>query len=235
MGAIGSRPLATAAWLELDLLRRRREALGLKAPRPVPTRALLWRGGLLGGGLVLLMLLACLATLLYVRWLEQRQVQLAPAAALHAQTQDRLARTSKELETLKGANRALAQAIAGVRSGSALLTELSRLIPQGVQFSKLKVDGATLEVGGVAQQPLGLELVNAFQLQLESSPFFQPQNVNLVNASEVVTPPPPTLNFTVRAGLAADAPARVRRRLVDLGSLGLARRVTWLEREGLLP
>ena len=50
--------LAQGSWLKLDLLRRRREQLGLAAPQFVAERSLLWRGGLVGGGLVFAVLLA---------------------------------------------------------------------------------------------------------------------------------------------------------------------------------
>ena len=44
------------AWLDLDLLRQRRERFGLERPRVVPVRELLWRGGLIGAVVPLLLL-----------------------------------------------------------------------------------------------------------------------------------------------------------------------------------
>ena len=252
MALIGFQPLLSGAWLELDLLRRRREANGLKAPRPVAVRALLWRGGLIGGSLAGVVVLACLAALLYLRWLERRELLLADAAAVYDRTQVRVEKTDQELRALQSSNRALAQGIAGVRSGSAVLKEISRVIPGSLQLTKLKVLSSSLELSGLANQPLGLESVNGFLLQLEGSPFFKPDGVTLVKAVEApalnagtspspgtspaaVAPPLQVLQFDLTAMFPADVARLTRSRLEALGSIGLARRLAWLDREGLLP
>ena len=243
-------PVATGAWLELDLLRRRREAMGVQAPKPVPAKALLWKGGLFGGGILLSALLICLGAFLYSRWLEQEQTRLTPIAAEFDQTQLTVGRTNAELKKLEAANTALAQAIAGVRSGSAVLTELSRVVPRGVQFTKLKLLGDQLELLGLVNQPLGLTLINGLELQLRASPFFQKDGVTLVKAQEAnaaaapapsptgdaaAPAPPKQLSFELKATFASDAAKLTRDRLMELGSNGLALRVQLLRREGLLP
>lgn len=243
--------MATGAWLELDLLRRRREQLGLQAPTPVPAKALLWKGGLIGGAFVVTALLACLGAVLYRGLLEQEQTRLKPIAAVFDQTQRDVERTNSDVKKLEAANAALAQAIAGVRSGSAVLTELSRVVPRGVQFTKLKLSGDELNLFGVANQPLGLAVINALELSLRASPFFQQDGVNLVKAQEAassgsssgsavaggaaVAPLKPQLSFELKAAFASDAAKLTRNRLIELGSNGLALRVQLLRQEGLLP
>ena len=177
---------------------------------------------------------------------------MAPAAAVYDQTQIRLDKTDQEVKALQSANRALAQGIAGVRSGSAVLKEISRVIPGSLQLTKLKVLSSTLELSGLANQPLGLESVNGFLLQLEGSPFFKPDGVTLVKAVETpalnagtspspgtspaaVAPPLQVLQFDLTAMFPADVTRLTRSRLEALGSIGLARRLAWLDREGLLP
>jgi len=246
-------PVATGAWLELDLLRRRRQEMGLQAPKPVPAKELLWKGGLIGGGFVLTALLICLGAFLYSRWLDQEQTRLTPIAEEFDQTQLMFGRTNAELMKLESANAALAQAIAGVRSGSALLTELSRVMPRGVQFTKLKLLGDQLELFGLVNQPLGLALINGLELQLRASPFFQKDGVTLVKAQEtaaaaagqapsttggsssLLPAPPKQLSFELKATFASEAAKLTRDRLMELGSNGLALRVQLLRREGLLP
>jgi len=245
--------VATGAWLELDLLRRRREEMGLQAPKPVPAKELLWKGGLIGGGIVLTALLICLGAFLYSRWLEQEQTRLTPIAAEFDQIQLTVGRTNADLKKLEAANTALAQAIAGVRSGSAVLTELSRVVPRGVQFTKLKLLGDQLELLGLVNQPLGLALINGLELQLRASPFFQKDGVTLVKAQEttaaaagpapsptggsssLLPAPPKQLSFELKATFASEAAKLTRDRLMELGSNGLALRVQLLRREGLLP
>jgi Tfp pilus assembly protein PilN len=250
---VQSLPLATGAWLELDLLRRRREELGLQAPKPVPAKKLLLKGSLIGGGLVLGVLAVCGGALVCLGWLDAEKSRLAPAADAYDQTQLRLGRTRRELKTVETANKGLADAIAGVRSGSALLSELRLLVPRGLQFTKLQVLLDQLTVNGLVNQPIGLGLINAFELQLRQSAFFQPTGVALVKATEsmpsgatsagsaggsstpAAPPPPKQLSFELKATFASDAAKLTRDRLAGLGSLGLSKRVQLLRQEGLLP
>ena len=56
----GSGGLSAGAWLDLDLLRQRRDRFGLERPRVVPVRELLWRGGVIGAVVPLFLLLVVL-------------------------------------------------------------------------------------------------------------------------------------------------------------------------------
>lgn len=195
----------------------------------------------MGGGLVMVVLLACTAVWLVSRWLEQRQTSLAPAVAAYEDAQARIGSANQDLEQLQASNTALAEAIAGVRSGSAVLTEISRVVPQRLQVTKLKVLGGSLELSGTVLQPMGLDVVNAFQLRLEESPFFQPDGVTLVKAVETAaagaaaaSAAPTLLNFDLTAAFASTVAKISAQQLLDLGSLGSARRRELLQREGLL-
>ncbi len=215
---------------------------------PLMARALLWRGGLIGGGLVLAVLITCLAAFLYGRWVDDRQLQLAPVVADYDNIQTLLIKGNQELQFLQKGNKTLAEGIAGLRSGSALLAELSRLTPLAIQLTNLRVLPNKLELSGVTNQPKGLSVVNAFQLQLDSSPFFQPDGVNLIQALEItrttssaesrnsVVSPFKVLDFELTADFAADAAETLTsKRLKALGSRGLAERLDFVRNEGLLP
>ena len=191
--------------------------------------------------------LACTVVFLITRWLERRQTDLAPAVAEYEQAQAQIGSTTLDVQRLQKANQGLAEAIAGVRSGSALLTELSRVIPRPVQLTKLKVQSSSLELSGTVLQPLGLDVINSFQLRLEASPFFQSDGVSLIKAVEVPasTPAPPSaagsgikppvlLNFDLTASFTSDVAKITAQQLAALGSLGSARRRELLQREGLL-
>ncbi len=201
----------------------------------------------MGGGFVLAVVLVCAAVWLISRWLEQRQTSLAPAVAAYEEAQARIGATNQDVDRLQKANQALAEAIAGVRSGSAVLTEISRVIPHRLQLTKLKVQSSSLELSGTVLQPLGLDVVNAFQLRLEASPFFQPDGVTLVKAVESAAPaaaaapgagtapaPAALLNFDLTAAFTNNVAKISAQQLLGLGSLGSARRRELLQQEGLL-
>ena len=244
----------------MDLLRRRRAQLGLERPKPVPASALLLRGGLIGGGVFLLACLACLGAYLYGGWMDQRQRELQDSEQQYDQFQAQIATTNAKLTALKTSNQGLADGIAGITSGSALLAEISALTPRALQLTKLSQQGTSLTLTGLVNQPLGLQLINAFQLRLQDSSLFQPEGVNLVKASEAAdttaapgAPSQPSqaaasvtstgsalpiqkpLAFEMTAQFAPDAARKTLGRLQGLGALGLARRIAVLQREGLLP
>jgi len=230
----GSRGVSAGAWLDLDLLRQRRESLGLERPRVVPVRELLWRGGLIGA--VVPVLLFLLATFLFVqdRQLAQRQNRLEPAAAEHDRVNRALVAATRELEQSRSTNSAIAKAMADVRSSSAVLEEVRQLIPESISLDRLSVKGNNLEVSGSVGQPNGLRLLNALLLRLSASGFFAPEQVMLVKADVTGRAEESKLRFSLRAGFAVDAAVAMRTSLPHLGAEGMARRMAVLVREGLV-
>ena len=226
--------LSAGAWLHLDLLRQRRQRLGLERPKVVPVRELLWRGGLIGAVAPVLLLLAVLFLVVQDRQLAQRQKRLEPLAAEHDRVDRALIKATQKLEQSRSTNAAIAQAMADVRSSSGLLAEISRLVPESIALDRLAVRGNALEVSGSAEQPNGLRLVNALLLRLSSSGFFAREQVVLSKADVVGQAEQAQLRFSLKTGFAPDAALAMRTSLSRLGADGMARRMAVLEREGLL-
>ena len=230
----GSGGLSAGAWLDLDLLRQRRERFGLERPKVVPVRELLWRGGLIGAVVPLVLLSVVLFLFIQDRQLAERQKRLEPIAAEHDRVEQSLIAAMQMLEQTRSTNFAIAKAMADVRSSSAVLAEVRRLVPELISINRLAVKGNVLEISGSAQQPNGLRLVNALLLRLSASGFFAPEQVKLSKASVAGKAEQAKLKFSVSAGFAADAAVAMRRSLPRLGAEGMARRMVVLEREGLV-
>ena len=226
--------MSAGAWLDLDLLRQRRERFELERPRVIPVRELLWRGGLIGALAPLLLLLVVLFLFVQERQLTEQQKHLEPIAAQHDRVDQALIEATQMLEKTRSTNSAIAKAMADVRSSSALLAEVRQLVPESIALDRFKVKGNVLEISGSAQQPNGLRLVNALLLRLSASGFFAPEQVKLSKASVAGKAEHATLKFSVSAGFAADAAVAMRRSLPRLGAEGMARRMVVLEREGLV-
>ena len=226
--------LSAGAWLDLDLLRQRRERFGLERPKVIPVRELLWRGGLIGSVTPLLMSLVVLFLFVQDRQLTQRQRRLEPIAAEHDRVEQSLIAAMQKLEQTRSTNSAIAKAMADVRSSSAVLAEVRRLVPESISVDRLAVKGNVLEISGSAQQPNGLRLVNALLLRLSASGFFASEEVKLLNAVVAGEAENLELRFSVSAGFAADATRVTRTSLSLLGAEGMAARMAVLEREGLL-
>ena len=226
--------MSAGAWLDLDLLRQRRERFELERPKVIPVRELLWRGGLIGALGPLLLLLVVLFLFVQERRLTAQQKRLEPIAAHHDRLDRALIESTQMLEKSRSTNSAIAKAMADVRSSSALLAEIRQLVPESIALDRFKVKDNVLEISGSAQQPNGLRLVNALLLRLSASGFFAPEQVKLSKASVAGNAEQAKLKFSVSAGFAANAAVAMRRSLPRLGAEGMARRMAVLEREGLV-
>ena len=230
----GSGGLSAGAWLDLDLLRQRRDRFLLERPRVVPVRGLLWRGGVIGAVVPLLLLMVVLFLVVQERQLTQRQRRLEPIAAEHDRVDKALIEATTKLEQSRATNGAIAKAIADVRSSSAVLAEVRRLVPETIVLERLLVRGNALEISGSAEQPNGLRLVNAMLLRLSASGFFTPQRVELSKADVSGRAEQTKLRFSVSAAFAGDAALAMRTSLPRLGAEGMARRMEVLVQEGLV-
>ena len=97
--------MSAGAWLDLDLLRLRRDHLGLERPKVIPVRELLWRGGLIGCVAPLLLLLVVLFLLVQDLQLEQRQRHLEPIAEEHDRVDQALIEATKLLKQSRAPTR----------------------------------------------------------------------------------------------------------------------------------
>ena len=227
--------MSSGAWLDVDLLRQRREQFGHQRPEIVPVRSLLVRGSIYGAVLPALMLVVALGFWL-VQWqVDQRLRSLRPIANQHDQLQQQIQTQTQALKSLTSANEGMARSMADVRSSSALLGELRALVPSSVRFSAVKVVGNRLELNGSASGTNALRSINALMLMLEQSALFQQGGVSLKKA-ELNLQDQQSFDhtFAITALFAADAPKAIRDRLQVLGADGLASRMGRLEQEGLL-
>ena len=136
----------------------------------------------------------------------------------------------------------MALSVGDLKSGSAILTEITRLIPAPLSLDNLVLKETTLRLRGKAKQPNGIEHINLFLLNLKDSSFLVKDTVRLVKVSETSEDGGGSqsgnlkaLKFTVTADFSNDI-SKVNKKtyLNDLGSKGLARRIDILEKEGLL-
>ena len=205
------------------------------------------RGAAIGAGLLAAMGLVA-GGLVAIQVGNQAEIdRLLPVQALADGLQARLQGERRRLRLLQQGNQALADGLVAVRSGSALLEDLRRRTPAGVQFTEVKVEPALLHLKGRATDPQAFARINALQLALQASPLFQPQGVQLVKASRDEAPAgagtasgagalgrQPVV-FELTAAF-ADRPALLDgEQLRALGADGMAQRLLLLQRAGVLP
>ena len=230
--------MSSGAWLDIDLLRQRRERFGDQRPEILPVRTLLLRGAAIGAALPVLLVLTCVWLLFQEHRLVQEANDLQPLAAEHDILQAQILKETNALQALVQTNKNLARTMADVRSSSALFGELRRLMPTAMQLEQAQVDGNQLELKGVAVQPNGLRSVNALMLSLAQSGLFQLDGVLLKQAllqpssgNQAIAATSGRVTYSLTAEFAPDAVKAIRPQLLSLGADGLDQRLIRLEQE----
>ena len=158
--------MSTGAWLEIDLLRQRRERYGTQRPAVINVRTLLLRGALLGSALPLLLLLGCIWLYFTESRLNQKASELQPFADEHDLLQE--IKIPAEKQVLKAAvetNQSMGRAIANVCSSSACWQNSGAWYPHNhIEASAHQC--TDLELSGESLMPDGLRTLNALMLSL---------------------------------------------------------------------
>ena len=228
--------MSSGAWLEIDLLRQRRQRYGTERPAVIPVRTLLLRGALFGSVLPLILMLSCVWLWFSESRLRQRAVELQPLADEHDLLEVKIQKQKRVLEDAVQINQAMARAMADVRSSSVLLGVLQRLVPQSLSLEQAKIDGGALDLRGEVLMPDGLRKLNAFMLSLGESPLFEQdgvtlQQANLQRSDSLEKVDQGRLSYSLLARFASDAPQAIRPELTSLGAIGLRRRLQRLRQE----
>ncbi|MFI0403282.1 MAG: PilN domain-containing protein [Cyanobium sp.] len=241
----------------LDLLRERREELeleplsGLLVQRPVLLRrGLIWGGLVVGANLGL-----CGVLVLWQQMLKARMAELETYEVQVQQLSQELMGHRAALKAVKEGNDQLVKRLTDVRSSSALLADLQQRVPEGVQLSKVQMEGTDgIKVEGLARDPVAFGRVNALELVLRQSPLLAATEVKLGKATreapkavQVKEVPgstgnpadklelPSAVTFQLAAKLTPLDASRLVHVMEGLKAEGMVRRLQVLERGGLLP
>jgi Tfp pilus assembly protein PilN len=232
-------------WLKLDLLRDRRRLAGIPEPVIVPAASVVRQGAWYGLIPIALVIVGCSLLVLRYGWLQQQQAVLLPQAEQSDQLLARINSGASSLQRLQKSNQSLSTALLNIKTGSAFLSEISRIVPAGVQLKSVEDQGDSLMLSGFAFQPDGLAVLNGMQIRMANSLFFKPDSVVLIKAVEqnddsavakilnsvangvdlgpIETATP--IAFEIRASFSAEMAAKVIPQLRELGAYGAARRV----------
>ena len=227
--------MGAGAWLELDLLRERRKVYGQIKPQVVPTRSLLRRGAVLGAVVPSVVLLFGAWLVLRDRLLSNEIKGLQPAALEHQQIDNSLRDVRAESERVSSENSEVAKAMADVRSSSAFLTELQRVIPSQVSLNSVEVKNDSMKLQGEAAPLTGFKALNAFLLKLEGSSFLATGSVRLVQGLLEEKNEISRINYDIEGRFADDAASANSPRLLSLGARGMATRLDAMRQLEVLP
>ena len=217
-----------------DLLRQRRLERGLPAePAPIPAaRPLLLLGSAIGAAALLLVVISWGLILLRTRAVAAQVERLNAVPGQLQSLEGRLRADKAQLDQQTRINETLAGGLVAVSSGSALVSQLAQLTPQGVQILEATVSGQSLSLKGRADEPGAFTRINALSLLLSYAPLFKPDEVRVI---KLTREGPSAVSWEITAGLASLKPAQQLTLLRRLGADGMVTRLQDLARTGVLP
>jgi len=227
-----------------DLLRERRGRLGEEEPGANNPRSSLVRGLLLASALVGATGVGWAVVTSLQRSALGDLERLTPVQARYDQLKSQIIIERKNTGELENKNSKLAKALVAVSSGSALMEELRRRTPRGLQFSEVIQEGNQLRLRGQANDPGAFARINALQLQLQRSRLFNANQVSLIQArrDNGKEAKPPVANassepvqFELTAAFSQSGINGDLTKLRDLGATGMAERLRMLQRQGVMP
>jgi len=227
------------SYLKPDLLKRRREA-GLVQSISKPSLSLIRQGYFIGCIIFLITLIPSIITVFQHFLYYQEKKELNDSAIQYDNLLQEVENLSSQLKSLSRSNQQLAGTIMNLNSSSAMLTKISRVIPSTIKLNLVQVDNKTLIIKGLAKDNEGLDIVNRFILNLDDSNLFQEHKVTMEEA--VLIEPDDTglqenkkfLKFNLTAKFLPTNKSFNRNQLTSLGSLGLAKRIDILNKQGFL-
>ena len=227
-----------------DLLRERRGRLGEEEPAANNPRRSLLRGTLLASALVGAAGVGWAVVASLQRSALSDLERLTPVQARYDQLKSQIIIERKNTGELENKNNKLAKALVAVSSGSALMEELRRRTPRGLQFSEVIQEGNQLRLRGQANDPGAFARINALQLQLQRSRLFNANQVSLIQArrDNGKEAKPPAANagsepvqFELTAAFSQSGTNGDLTNLRDLGATGMAERLRMLQQQGVMP
>ena len=165
----------------------------------------------------------------------QQLEALLPVEQQVRTTEATLRALKRRTATLAKDNQQIAQQLVAVRSGSALLEQLSRITPAGVQLQDLSVSGTTIKLSGVVQEtgsPGPLERVNALVLVLQALPESKAKGVKVVKIVRSEKKEAAAVRFSLTWALDPAVKPSLQQ-LEQLGAAGMAERLRLLQRQGV--
>ena len=227
-------------WFSADILHKRLSDNGTSPVRNYSIKKIRREGTSLGIFILIIATGLCAGTYIYGQNLLSHKKYLQSLEVEYNLLDKKYRDTLKLVNEIKQINNEVASGIAGIKSGSALLSEISKMTPKTIQLEKIEASNLKLNTVGRASQPNGLVSVNALKIQLENSLFLDEDDVKLEKAWESQVNDTSNdgltniLNFKINAEFSDNYNSKLVKYLRDLGSIGLSRRVSILTKEGLI-
>ena len=214
---------------QIDLLRKRREDTYLLQPYFVDTKKYLKKGIYIGLTLISISIIVGLSFILRTNILEKKKSNIKNFVDEYDSLQLKLNNESQQLKNVASFNDNLKNAILNISSSSALLKEISNIVPRNIKLVDFENDKSFLILKGEIYGDQPLELANAFLLSLNNSEFINFDEIDFSDIKINEDKDAKTFTLNVKTNITNDYKFINKKYLKKLGSNGLANRIDLLQ------
>jgi len=218
----------------LDLLKRRREENNDEKVTISQIKILRKRGVLLGTIIATVGIGLCSLTGIHTYQRIKYKQKLNTEASEYQLLKTKYQSLIKNVESIYKINNQISEGIVGIKSGSALLLELRKILPTTIQLKGISVRGRQLQINGLANQPYALEAINSLIIQISNSFLIKDKSVFLSNAKSSKNRTGDNMSFKLTSEFSNPSFQELIANYEELGSSGLLKRVNLLKMESLI-
>ena len=219
-----------ANFKQIDLLRKRRESENVIDPFFVDSKKFIKKGTSIGIGLVIFSFLLGIPFIVRINLLEKAKLKIVEFKDEYDALESKLDKESVQLKTIAKFNKELKNSIMNISSSSALLKEISIVIPKEIQLIDFVSEGNKLTLKSEIFNKDYLKTVNSFLLSLDNSKLvkfseFDLEEIKRLNNTENQL----GFAFIIKTEINNEYRDINQKYLTKLGSLGLSNRLNILK------
>ena len=223
--------MAKSKFQQIDLLRKRREGDNLAEPYFVDTNKYIKKGIFSGLVLIVISLILGIPFIFRINFLEKQKDKLRIFTEEYDALEKKIDKEKKSLKEIEKFNKELKNSIINISSSSALLKEISLIIPKDIQLLELTSKGNSLYLKSKVSNKKYLGTLNSFLLNLDNSEFVKFDNIHL---KEIKSLDSNTKNieylFDIKTKISENYELLNKNYLIKLGSYGLFNRLNLLNK-----
>ena len=215
---------------QIDLLRGRREELGLSEPFFIDTKKYIKKGISIGLIIISGVLLIGFGFILRSTILEGKKSEIKIFSDEYDSLLSKLNKESKELKKVDQFNKNLKNSIMNISSSTAFLSELKLITPKDIQILNLEAEKNNLLIKSRIKNNSYLNTVNGLLISLESSPFVEFAEIDLQDIKSTKEELQDNIyEVNIQTKITSNYMDINENRLYELGSFGLLNRLNLLK------
>jgi len=215
---------------QIDLLRKRRGNSSLLDPYFVDTKKYIKNGIFSGLILIIISFMIGIPFIVRTQILENKKDKIKIFSDEYDLLEKKLDKESQQLKEISKFNNELKNSIMDISSSSALLKEITLIIPKDIQLLEFSSSDDLLTMKAKLSTDKYLQTINSFLLNLDKSKLIKFENIDLKKVSiKERNPEEKSYLVEISTKLSTNYREINEKYLIQLGSFGLSNRLNLLK------